>query len=42
MAIFFLMEELEIKRELVEGELSSFKKAALPILAGFGGVVHRV
>ena len=39
MAIFFLMVGLEIKRELVEGELSSPKKAALPILAAVGGVL---
>src|SRR3546814_11465555 len=39
MAIFFLMVGLEIKRELVEGELSSPKKAALPILAAIGGVL---
>jgi len=39
MAIFFLMVGLEIKRELVEGELSSFKQASLPILAALGGVV---
>lgn len=38
MAVFFLMVGLEIKRELVKGELSSPKKAALPILAAFGGV----
>ncbi|MCE6991054.1 Na+/H+ antiporter NhaA [Dyadobacter sp. CY323] len=39
MAIFFLLVGLEIKRELVEGELSSFKKASLPILAALGGVI---
>ncbi len=39
MAIFFLMVGLEIKRELVDGELSSPKKAALPILAAVGGVL---
>jgi len=39
MAIFFLMVGLEIKRELVEGELSSFKKASLPIFAALGGVI---
>lgn len=39
MAIFFLLVGLEIKRELVEGELSSFKKAALPIFAALGGVL---
>ncbi|HET8855792.1 MAG TPA: Na+/H+ antiporter NhaA [Salinimicrobium sp.] len=39
MAIFFLMVGLEIKRELVEGELSSFKKATLPVMAALGGVI---
>lgn len=39
MAIFFLLVGLEIKRELVEGELSSFKQAALPIFAAIGGAV---
>jgi NhaA family Na+:H+ antiporter len=39
MAIFFLLVGLEIKRELLEGELSSFKKASLPILAALGGMI---
>ena len=39
MAVFFLLVGLEIKREMVEGELSSFKKASLPILAALGGVL---
>lgn len=39
MAVFFLLVGLEIKKELVSGELSSPKKAALPILAAVGGVV---
>lgn len=39
MAVFFLLIGLEIKRELVEGELSSFKQAALPVLAAFGGAI---
>lgn len=39
MAIFFLLVGLEIKRELVEGELSSFKKASLPIFAAIGGML---
>jgi len=39
MAVFFLLVGLEIKRELVEGELSSPKKAALPILAAIGGAL---
>jgi NhaA family Na+:H+ antiporter len=38
MAVFFLLVGLEIKRELVEGELSSFKQASLPIIAALGGV----
>ena len=41
MAIFFLLVGLEIKRELVEGELSSPKKALLPILAAVGGAILR-
>jgi NhaA family Na+:H+ antiporter len=39
MAVFFLLVGLEIKRELVEGELSSFKQASLPIIAALGGVI---
>ncbi len=39
MAIFFLLVGLEIKRELVEGELSTFKKASLPVLAALGGMI---
>ncbi|MBF9251807.1 Na+/H+ antiporter NhaA [Pontibacter sp. 172403-2] len=39
MAVFFLLVGLEIKRELVEGELSSFKKATLPVFAAIGGML---
>jgi NhaA family Na+:H+ antiporter len=39
MAIFFLLIGLEIKRELVEGELSSVKKAVLPVFAACGGAI---
>lgn len=39
MAIFFLLVGLEIKREIVEGELSTPKKALLPIIAAIGGAV---
>lgn len=39
MAIFFLLVGLEIKREIVEGELSSPKKAVLPILAAVGAAI---
>ena len=38
MVIFFFTVGLEIKREMVCGELSSFKKAILPVIAAFGGV----
>lgn len=39
MALFFFVVGLEIKRELVEGELSSRAKAMLPALAALGGMV---
>lgn len=39
MAIFFLLVGLEIKREVIEGELSSPRKAAMPIFAALGGMV---
>ena len=39
MAIFFLLIGLEIKRELVEGHLSSRDKAILPAIAALGGLV---
>jgi NhaA family Na+:H+ antiporter len=38
MAIFFLLVGLEIKRELAEGELSSWDKAALPAIGAIGGM----
>jgi NhaA family Na+:H+ antiporter len=39
MAIFFLFAGMEIKRELLVGELSSFKKAVLPFGAALGGMI---
>lgn len=39
MAIFFFVVGLEIKRELIAGELSSIKQASLPIAAAIGGMV---
>ncbi len=39
MAIFFWVVGLEIKREIVSGELSSFKKMALPAFGAVGGMV---
>jgi NhaA family Na+:H+ antiporter len=38
MAIFFFLVGLEIKRELIEGELSSPRQAALPVVAAIGGM----
>jgi len=39
MALFFFTIGLEIKREVLAGELSSFKKASLPIFAALGGMI---
>ena len=39
MAIFFFIIGLEIKREILAGELSNIKVAMLPILAAIGGMV---
>ena len=39
MVIFFFVVGLEIKRELIQGELSSPKKAALPMFAAIGGML---
>lgn len=38
MAIFFFLVGLEVKREVVEGQLSSFDKAGLPAIAAIGGM----
>ena len=39
MAVFFLLVGLEIKRELLEGELSDRRRAALPVIGAIGGMV---
>lgn len=39
MAIFFLSVGVEIKREILVGELSSLKKALLPIIGACGGMI---
>jgi NhaA family Na+:H+ antiporter len=39
MAIFFLLVGLEIKREMLEGQLSSKEQLILPVVAAFGGLV---
>lgn len=39
MALFFFLAGMEIKRELVAGELSSLKQSILPVMAAIGGMV---
>ena len=36
MTLFFLVVGLEIKRELVDGELRTWRRAALPVVAAAG------
>ena len=38
MAIFFFLVGLEVKREVLEGQLSSWNKASLPLIAAIGGM----
>ena len=38
MAVFFFLVGLEIKREIINGELSSYEKASLPVFAAIGGM----
>lgn len=39
MAIFFFWVGLEVKKEILQGELNSLKKASLPLIAASGGVI---
>lgn len=39
MAVFFFLIGLELKYEFLQGELNSYKKIALPAIAGIGGVL---
>lgn len=39
MAVFFFLIGLEVKREILTGELSNIKKATLPIIAAIGGII---
>jgi NhaA family Na+:H+ antiporter len=39
MAVFFFLIGLEIKREIMEGELASFSQVILPAMGAFGGMV---
>ena len=38
MAVFFFLVGLEVKREIFEGQLSSWDKASLPLVAAIGGM----
>ena len=40
MAVFFFLIGLEIKRELLIGELNSLRKATFPIFAAIGGMLN--
>lgn len=39
MAVFFFIAGMEIKRELVSGELASLKQSILPVVAALGGMI---
>ena len=39
MAVFFFLVGLEVKREVLTGQLSSWKQASLPLIAALGGIV---
>ncbi|MEL7475144.1 MAG: Na+/H+ antiporter NhaA [Cyanobacteria bacterium J06555_12] len=39
MSLFFLLIGIEIKREVLFGELSDFKRAAMPVIGALGGMV---
>ena len=39
MVVFFFAVGLEIKREVVRGQLSSFRQAILPVVAAAGGMI---
>ena len=38
MAVFFFLIGLEVKREVLDGQLSSWNKASLPLIAAIGGM----
>ncbi len=42
MAVFFLLVGLELKREFLVGELTTFKKLALPLFAALGGMIFPI
>lgn len=42
MSIFFLVIGLEVKREIIRGELHSWRAASLPLVAGIGGMIFAI
>lgn len=42
MAVFFFLIGMELKRELITGEINTLKKAAFPVVAATGGVVFPI
>lgn len=39
MAVFFFLVGLEVKREIIDGQLSSWNRASLPLMAAIGGMI---
>lgn len=39
MAVFFFLVGMELKREILEGELSSMRKVVMPVAAALGGII---
>ena len=41
MALFFLLIGMEVKREMIDGALSTREQALFPAIAALGGMLHR-
>jgi NhaA family Na+:H+ antiporter len=39
MALFFFLAGMEIKREMLEGDLASIKQSLLPVFGALGGMI---
>ena len=39
MAVFFVLVGMEVKREMLEGSLSSYQQAIFPAIAALGGMI---